>query len=162
MAFLPLQASKYSNFKTSSISKRFSVTKIQIFSFREEKCSFVWSYDKSISTFWQKRTFNALDFTTYCDHLKIKIFKVKSHHWHEVQQRSLEKPFSILINWQISSSKYRSADYSLLLKNRSFVIHMYEALCYICTKTVFHLFFSMYSLNFCPYVFIILIFGAEF
>lgn len=30
---------------------------------------------------------------------------------------------------------------------------MYEALCYICTKTVFHLFFSMYLLNFCPYLF---------
>ena len=49
--------SKLSNFKTSSISKQFSVTKIQIFSFREEKCSSVWSYDKNISVFWQKRTF---------------------------------------------------------------------------------------------------------
>ena len=58
VAFLPLQASKLSNFKTSSISKQFSVTKIQIFSFREEKCSSVWSYDKNISIFWQKRTFN--------------------------------------------------------------------------------------------------------
>ena len=34
------------------------VTKIQIFSFRKEKCSSVWSYDKYISTFWQKLTFN--------------------------------------------------------------------------------------------------------
>ena len=31
--------------------------KIQIFSFREEKYSSVWSYHKSISIFWQKRTF---------------------------------------------------------------------------------------------------------
>ena len=31
--------------------KQFSVTKIQIFSFSEEKCSSVWSYDKNISTF---------------------------------------------------------------------------------------------------------------
>ena len=76
--------------------------------------------------------------------------KMKSYHWHEVLQHSLEKPFSILINWQISSSKYRSADYLWLLKNRSFGIHIYEALCYICTKTVFHLFFSMYTLNLCP------------
>ena len=28
-------------------------------SFREEKCLSVWSYDKNISTFWQKRTFKA-------------------------------------------------------------------------------------------------------
>ena len=57
MAFLPLKSSKLSNLKISSISKQFSVTKIQIFSFREEKCLSVWSYDKNISTFWQKRTF---------------------------------------------------------------------------------------------------------
>ena len=50
-AFLPLQASKLSNFKTSSISKQFSDTKIQIFSFRKEKCSSVWSYEKNISIF---------------------------------------------------------------------------------------------------------------
>ena len=47
MAFLPLQASKLSNFKISSIYKQFAVTKIQIFSFREEKCLSAWSYDKS-------------------------------------------------------------------------------------------------------------------
>ena len=35
VAFLPLQASKLSNFQISSISKQFSVTKIQIFCFRE-------------------------------------------------------------------------------------------------------------------------------
>ena len=57
MAFLPLQASKYSNFKISSITKQFSTTNIQIFSFSKEKCSSVWSYDKNISTFWQKCTF---------------------------------------------------------------------------------------------------------
>jgi hypothetical protein len=45
------------SFKTFSISKHFLVTKIQIFSFRAEKCSSVWSYDKNISIFWQKRTF---------------------------------------------------------------------------------------------------------
>ena len=56
-AFSPLQASKYSNLKISSLSKQFSFTKIQSFSFREEKCFFVWSYDKNISTFWHKRTF---------------------------------------------------------------------------------------------------------
>ena len=56
-AFLPLQASKYSNLKISSLSKQFSFTKIQSFSFREEKCSSVCSYDKNIGTFWQKRTF---------------------------------------------------------------------------------------------------------
>ena len=33
------------------------ITKIQIFSFRKEKGSSVWSYDKNISTFWQKHTF---------------------------------------------------------------------------------------------------------
>ena len=54
---MPLQASKYSNLKISSLSKQFSFTKIQSFSFREEKCFFVWSYDKNISTFWHKRTF---------------------------------------------------------------------------------------------------------
>ena len=43
-AFLPLQASKLSN----SISKQLSVTKIQIFSFRKEKCWSVWSYDKNV------------------------------------------------------------------------------------------------------------------
>ena len=56
-AFLALQGSKLSNIKTSSISKQISVTKIQIFSFREEKCSSIWSYDKNISTFWKKHTF---------------------------------------------------------------------------------------------------------
>ena len=35
---MPLQGSKLSNFKTSSIFEQFLVTKIQIFSFREEKC----------------------------------------------------------------------------------------------------------------------------
>ena len=30
---------------------------IKIFSFREEKCLSVWSYDKNIGTFWKKRTF---------------------------------------------------------------------------------------------------------
>ena len=37
LALFPLQGSKLSNFKASSISKQFSVTKIQIFSFRENK-----------------------------------------------------------------------------------------------------------------------------
>jgi hypothetical protein len=55
--FLPLQASKLSNFKTFSISRQFSVTKTQIFKFRKIKCSSVWSYDKNISIFWQKRNF---------------------------------------------------------------------------------------------------------
>ena len=35
----------------------FQYWKIQIFSFMEEKCSSVCSYDKNIVTFWQKRTF---------------------------------------------------------------------------------------------------------
>ena len=48
---MPLQGSKLSHFKTSSISKKFSVTKIQIFSFRKEKCSSVWSYDKKSVSF---------------------------------------------------------------------------------------------------------------
>ena len=56
-AFLPLQASKYSNLKISSLSKQFSFTKIQSFSFREEKCFFVWSYDKNISTFLLTQTY---------------------------------------------------------------------------------------------------------
>ena len=47
-AFLPLQGSKLSNFKAVSISKQFSVTEIQIFSFKEKKCSSGWSYDKNI------------------------------------------------------------------------------------------------------------------
>ena len=33
------------------------ITKIQIFNFREEKCSSVWSYVENIRTFWKKRTF---------------------------------------------------------------------------------------------------------
>ena len=37
----------------------FLPSKLQIFSFREEKCPSVWSYDKNISTFWQNRTFKA-------------------------------------------------------------------------------------------------------
>ena len=37
-------------------------TKIQIFSFREEKCFSVWSYDKNISIFWQKCTFTYSNF----------------------------------------------------------------------------------------------------
>ena len=45
------------NFKTSSISKQFPITKFQIFSFREDKCSSVWNYDKNISTSWKKCTF---------------------------------------------------------------------------------------------------------
>ena len=44
--------SKYSNFKISSISKQFSVTRIQIFSFKEEKCSVVCSYNKNISKYF--------------------------------------------------------------------------------------------------------------
>ena len=35
----------------------FQYWQIQIFSFMEEKCSSVCSYDKNIVTFWQKRTF---------------------------------------------------------------------------------------------------------
>ena len=70
MAFLPLQASKYSKSKISANSKQFSDTKIQIFSFREEKCSFVWSYDKNISTLWQKRTFTV----TFLSILVVKTF----------------------------------------------------------------------------------------
>ena len=62
---MPLQGSKLSNFKTSSVSKQFSVTKIQIFSFREAKCSSVWSHQRSISIFWQKRTFNHLRRTEF-------------------------------------------------------------------------------------------------
>ena len=37
--------------------KALKITKIQIFSFREEKWLSVWCCDKNISTFWQKRTF---------------------------------------------------------------------------------------------------------
>ena len=33
------------------------ITKFQIFRLRAEKCSSVWSYDKNISTLWQKLTF---------------------------------------------------------------------------------------------------------
>ena len=44
MAVLPLQASKYSNFNISSISKQFSVS-------GKKKCLFALSYDKNISTF---------------------------------------------------------------------------------------------------------------
>ena len=47
-AFLPLHGSKLSNFKTTLFSKQFPVTKIQIFSFREENCLFVWCYDKNV------------------------------------------------------------------------------------------------------------------
>ena len=35
------------------------ITKIQIFRLREEKCSSLWSFDKNISIFWQKCTFNS-------------------------------------------------------------------------------------------------------
>ena len=55
-AFSPLKTSKLSNFKSSSITKQFSVTKIQTLKFRKMKCSTV-SYDKNIIIFWRKRTF---------------------------------------------------------------------------------------------------------
>ena len=48
-----VQASKLSKFKTSSIS----VSKIQIFKFRKIKRSYVWGYDKCMSTLWKKATF---------------------------------------------------------------------------------------------------------
>jgi len=51
-----LQAYKLSNFKTYSISKHFSVTKIQKVQ-KNKKCSSVWRYDKNIGIFWQKSTF---------------------------------------------------------------------------------------------------------
>ena len=58
MAFLPLQASKYSNFNISSISKQFSVS-------GKKKCLFALSYDKNISTFWKKRTFTARPYWSF-------------------------------------------------------------------------------------------------
>ena len=58
MAFLFLQASKYSNFNISSISKQFSVS-------GKKKCLFALSYDKNISTFWKKRTFTARPYWSF-------------------------------------------------------------------------------------------------
>ena len=54
---MTLQASDLSNFKASFISEQFSVTKIQIFSFRKEKCLSVWSYDKNISMYILTKTY---------------------------------------------------------------------------------------------------------
>jgi hypothetical protein len=49
--FLALTSLYFSNFETFSIFKQFSVAKIQIFSFKKEKCLSVWRYDKNISIF---------------------------------------------------------------------------------------------------------------
>ena len=57
MAFLPLQSSKLSNLKTTSISMQILVTISQIFMLRKIKDSYVWRNDKCISTFWEKATF---------------------------------------------------------------------------------------------------------
>ena len=46
--FWPYKAVSFQTFWTPSISKQFSVTKIQIFSFWKEKYSSVWSYDKNV------------------------------------------------------------------------------------------------------------------
>ena len=54
MTFFPLQVSKMSNFKTFSISKQISGTKIQIFKLRKIYHSYVWGNDKCISTSWKK------------------------------------------------------------------------------------------------------------
>ena len=51
VTFLSLKASKLPNLKASSIFKQFSVTKNQIFSFKKEKCSSVWRFDKNIIIF---------------------------------------------------------------------------------------------------------------
>ena len=76
MAFLPLQASKLSNLKTTSIFKifkQFSVTKIQIFKLRKIKCSSFWRYDKNILLhtyhYWVLHIFN----TFFLSHSSLKI-----------------------------------------------------------------------------------------
>ena len=74
MAALASQIYKLWKFKAYSISKHFSVTKIQILKFRKIKCSSFRRYDKNISIFWQKSTFKQHgDF-----YLQIILFNISS------------------------------------------------------------------------------------
>ena len=59
VVFLPIQAL---SFQKSSILKQISVAKIQIISFREEKCLSVWSYDKNIIIFLQNGSFAGMKY----------------------------------------------------------------------------------------------------
>ena len=107
--------------------------------------------------FWSHRRTRHKCLTTYLLWSFENENKVKSYHWHEVLQHSLEKPFSILINWQISSSKYRSADYLWLLKNRSFGIYMKHCVTYAQKR------YSIYSFLCTHWTYVLVhFFGAEF
>jgi hypothetical protein len=53
----PYKPLSFQTLKHLQFLRNISDTKIQIFNFREVKCSSVWRYDKNISIFWQKRTF---------------------------------------------------------------------------------------------------------
>ena len=65
------------------------ITKIQIFSFWIEKCLSVWSYDKTISTVWQRQTFSSKLY------LKLWNKNLIRHNSHEIEVR-IDKRFSLL------------------------------------------------------------------
>ena len=103
MAFLPLQASKLSKLKTSSISKQIPVTKIQIFKLRKIKGSYVWGNDKCLGTFWKKATFTYLPFLLFD-----LWFSNYSSFSVVFQKRSKEKSYLLKLNCYITSRGYFS------------------------------------------------------
>ena len=52
-------------FESLEVKGLWLIFKLQIFNFRKEKCSSIWSYDKNICTCGQKRTFDKIHLDSY-------------------------------------------------------------------------------------------------